>query len=135
VIGVGLTWGAVWAVIGAVTGVIASIVAPEVIDPGETPGRIALVLCTAGFISASGFALVLATLERGRSLSDLSLVRVALWGAAGSAVIPLLTAVADSMVVFTCPLGAVLAAGSVAIARRTELPRRHPSSLELEAGS
>jgi len=109
--------------------------APEVIDPGETPAYIALVLGTAGVLSGMGFGLVLAALERGRRLREVSLLRVALWGAVGSATIPLLTPVADSMIIFTCPLGALLASASVAIARRPQLPGRDRPALEPDTPS
>jgi hypothetical protein len=134
-LGVGLTWGAIWATIGALIGLIAGVVVPEDIDSGETPSRVALVLGTAGVISGLAFGLALTALERGRSLPNVSLPRVALWGAVGAVAIPLLTPVADSMIVFTCPLGALLAAGSVAIARRAELRRLDGPPSELEAPS
>ena len=117
-LGIGLTWGTMWAAVGAVLGIVVGILAPQSIDPGEGPLNIAWILGTAGFFSGVTFALVLSRLERGRSLRSISLPRGALWGAIGAAVIPLLTPVADAMLIFTCPLGALLAAGSITIARR-----------------
>ena len=128
-LGTGLTWGTMWAALGAVLGIVVGVLAPQNIDPGEGPLNIAWILGTAGFISGVTFALVLSRLERGRSLRSVSLPRVALWGAAGAAVIPLLTPVADAMLIFTCPLGALLAAGSVAVARR-ELRSTEPVLLK-----
>ena len=122
-VGVGLTWAAVWAALGALLGVVAGAIAPHVIDPGETPIRVAVILGTAGFIAGAGFALMLSLLERGRRLLDVSLGRVAVWGAAGAAMVPLLTSVHDSQVIWTCPLGALLAATSVSIARGAERRR------------
>ena len=123
VAGVAVLWGTIWAVLGALLGLVYGALRPEDIDPGESPTRIAAILGTAGFISGAGFAMMLAFLERGRTLRDISAVRVALWGGAGGAVIPLLTAVADSQVFWTCPLGAALAASSLAMARRAERRR------------
>ena len=121
-LGTGLTWGTMWAALGAALGVVRGILAPQSIDPGEGPLNVAWILGTAGFFSGVTFALVLSRLERGRSLRSISLPRVALWGAVGAAVIPLLTPVADAMLIFTCPLGAMLAAGSVTVARRELKP-------------
>ena len=120
IVAVGVTWGAVWAAFGAVIGVVALIVSPEVVDQGEGPVDIARILGTVGFISGAGFALLLATLEHGRGLLDVSMARVAAWGAAGGAVVPLLTDVANNQVVWTSPFGAALAASALAIARRAE---------------
>lgn len=120
VVAVGLTWGAVWAAFGALIGVVALVISPEVVDQGEGPIDIARILGTAGFISGAGFALLLATLERGRGLLNVSMMRVAAWGVVGGALIPLLTDVANSQVVWTSPLGAALATSAFAIARRAE---------------
>ena len=46
--------------------------------------------------------------------------RVAAWGVVGGALVPLLTDVANSQVIWTSPLGAVLATSALAIARRAE---------------
>lgn len=119
-LGTGLTWATMWAALGALAGIVVAIVAPEQLGAGETPLRMAWILGVAGFVSGSAFAVMLSQLERGHSVRDVSLVRVAIWGALGAAVIPLFSQVADSMVILTCPLGAVLASGSVAIARHGE---------------
>ncbi len=119
-LGVGLTWGVAWAALGALLGWTVLLLRPQDIDAGESPGRIAAILGIAGLISGAGFALALSLLERGRTLRDVSLARVALWGATGGAIVPLLSSVPESQMLWTCPLGAGLAAGSVAIARRAE---------------
>jgi len=106
--------------LGALLGFIYGWVSPQEVDPGETPLRIAIILGTAGFISGTAFGIMLTLLERSRSLQDISLARVALWGAVGAAVVPLLTQVHDSQVLWTCPLGALLATTSVLVARRGE---------------
>ncbi len=121
VVGMGVTWGAVWAALGAALGLVAAVVSPEHLDGGEGPLLFARVLGTAGFISGAGFALMLSFLERGRTIRDISMRRVALWGTLGGAVIPLLTSVHDSQIFWTCPLGALLATSTVLIARRVEV--------------
>ena len=120
IVAVGLTWGAVWAAFGALIGGVALVVSPEVVDQGEGPLDLARILGTAGFISGAGFALLLATLERGRGLLNVSMARVAAWGVGGGVLIPLLTDVANSQVFWTAPLGAALATSALAIARRAE---------------
>ena len=120
VVAVGLTWCAVWAAFGALIGITALVISPEVVDQGEGPLDIARILGTAGVVSGAGFALLLATLERGRGLLDVSMGRVAAWGVIGGALIPLLTDVANNQVVWTVPLGAALATSALAIARRAE---------------
>ncbi len=130
IVGVGLTWGLIWAALGALLGIVYGVLSPQDVDPGESPVDIARMLGIAGFISGAGFALMLALLERGRTLRDVSRSRVALWGVVGGAIIPLLTSVDDSQVFWTCPVGALLAAGTVAVARRAE--HRHIGGADVE---
>ena len=122
-LGVGLTWGLAWAVLGALLALAVGALHPQVLDAGETPARIAVILGIAGFVSGTGFALALWLLERGRTPRDLSLARVALWGAVGAAIVPLFTGVDNSQLIWTCPLGALLATTSVTIARGAERRR------------
>jgi hypothetical protein len=119
--GIGLTWGALWAAVGALVVVIVGYVRPADIDPGEGPLVAAAVLGITGFVSGLAFGGLLSVGERRNTLLKLSLIRVALWGTLGAAVVPLLTGVDNSMVFITCPLGATLATLSVALARRAEL--------------
>ncbi|HSC71883.1 MAG TPA: hypothetical protein VLH58_11045 [Candidatus Methylomirabilis sp.] len=119
-VAVALTWAASWALLGALLGMIYGVLRPQDVDPGETPLAIAKTLGIAGFISGTGFALMLSFLERGRALRDVAVSRVALWGALGGAIVPLLTAVSDSQVLWTSPLGALLATSTIAVARRGE---------------
>ena len=87
----------------------------------------------AGAISGAGFAVVFATAERERRLEDLSLKRMAVWGALGAVVsaavaTPLLllaTGGALEVVPFLIAvsmLGAGSAVGTVAIAKRATDP-------------
>jgi len=120
-LGISVTWGGVWAAVFAALGLTVGILSPESIDPGEDPLRISLIGAFYGFVSGAVFGGLLSLAEGGKRLLDLSLRRVALCGAVATAVWPLLTPVANSMLIFLCPIGAALAAGSVALAKKAEL--------------
>ena len=129
VLGTGLTWGVLWAVIGLAVGLIVGVVDPDSIDPGEEPPIIAAFVGIGGFISGVTFGTILSIAERGRkSILDLSLSRAALWGILGAAAVPLLAGKIDQLII-TCPLGAVFAMGSVAIARRAQLHEAKEAAL------
>jgi ABC-type Fe3+-siderophore transport system permease subunit len=117
---ISLTWAAVWALIFAAIGVVIGFFDPDSIDPGEEPYRVALVGAGFGFLSGAIFSVLLATGDRRKKIRDLSLVRVALWGFLGTAVYPLLMPVGDEAVLIFGPVGAALAAGLVAIAKKAE---------------
>ncbi|MCI0434518.1 MAG: hypothetical protein L0271_12890 [Gemmatimonadetes bacterium] len=120
-LGLAATWGLVWGAIFAILGVIVGIVDPGSIDAGEGPIRIAGIGAIFGLVSGAVFGVVLSLAERGKSIPELSLKRVALWGALATAVYPLLTPVDNGMLFFLCPIGAALAAGLVAAAKKAEL--------------
>ena len=120
-VGVGLTWGVVFAAITYITGTTFGVFDPDSIDPGEEPRMIALFGGLFGFISGVVFATLMTLSEGRKTLRDLSIWRSALWGFLGASALPLLTTANDSMALILGPLGASLAAGSVAIARRAEL--------------
>lgn len=123
VIGIGAIWSAAWSLLFAVLAVATGIVDPDSIDPGEGPVRISGFGLILGFASGVGFGIALALAENRRSIRDLSLGRVALWGIAGSAALPLLTTMNKSFLLIGCPIGAMCALVSVAIARRLESER------------
>jgi hypothetical protein len=120
VLGMGAVFAAAWAVILTGIAMVIGVFDPDSIDPGEGPGRIAAIGAMVGFITGAGFGALLALAERRRSLRDLSIWRSALWGAVAPAAWALLTTVNDSMMILLCPVGAALAAGSVALAKRAE---------------
>jgi uncharacterized membrane protein len=125
ILGVAITWGAVWGAVFATLAFIVGIIDPDSIDPGETPLRIAGLGAVFGVVSGVAFGVLLAVAEGKKTLRDLSLARVALWGAVASAVFPLLTPVDNSMLVIVCPIGAALAAGLVAVAKKGALAAPH----------
>lgn len=120
-LGIGVTWGVLWAAIGLVLGFVVGVVRPDQIDAGEGPGKVAAVLGLVGFLSGLGFSALIAVAERRRTIRELSLGRVALWGLLGAAAIPLLTGADASVGLITGPMGALFATTSVVTARRGTL--------------
>lgn len=129
VISIGLTWGVVWAAIIATIGVVLWIADPSDFEPGESIAEVAAATGFIGLVSGMAFGALLAVTERRRTILDLSPGRAALLGIVGSAALPLLTGLSNDLMLIVCPLGAVFAAASVAIARRAEL--RDPEQSKL----
>ena len=128
-LGVGVTWGVLWALIAFVIGLLIGVFDPDSIDAGESPLMMAAIVGTVGFVCGLIFSAILALAENRKTLRDLSPWRAAIWGMLGSAALPLLTGMQDSVALNTVPLGAIFAAGSVAIARRAAL--RDPEEQKL----
>jgi len=139
--GVGITWGALWGVIGAGIGLVLGLVSPGAWDWTNPILGWAFGMGLYGAVSGVGFATLLSLGERRKTILDLSLRRVAIWGVLGSAAVPLLlnamglfglgeAPLADILgaVAFTGLLGGTFAPASVAIARRAELSagEEHP---------
>lgn len=120
-LGIGLTWGIVWAAVMIAVGMITEVVDPDSIDPGEEPIVLGAMVGLVGFISGLVFGGLLSIAERQKTISDLSLSRVAMWGILVSAAFPLLAGKDIRMMLFLGPLGAVSALASVALARRWAL--------------
>ncbi len=120
-LGIGLTWGIVWAAVMIAVGMITEVVDPDSIDPGEEPIVLGAMVGLVGFISGLVFDGLLSIAERQKTISDLSLSRVAMWGILVSAAFPLLAGKDIRMMLFLGPLGAVSALASVALARRWAL--------------
>jgi len=118
-LGTGLTWGVGWAVVGAVIWTVTRVLDPGSIDQGEGILPISGILGTVGFVSGIAFGVLLSLSESRKRILELSLARAAVWGIAGAAVFPLLTGRYDQVFVM-CPIGALFASGSVALARRAE---------------
>ena len=129
-VSIGLTWAALWVLIGLVLFTVIRIVHPEDIGPGEGLGKVLPILGLVGLLSGLGFAGLFSLGERRRTLRQLSLGRVALWGLLGSAAIPLLMGTDGSMGWLTGVLGATFAAGSVALARRGLGDSKHRDLLD-----
>ncbi len=115
---VALSWAVGWTVVGTLLGLVIRVTRPDDFHPGESVAGIAGLFALVGFISGAAFALFFSLAERRRSVRDLSVVRSGLWGALGGAALPLLTTMNDDMTILLAPIGAVFAAGTVALARR-----------------
>jgi hypothetical protein len=120
-----MAWVGLGAGIGALTG----------LDLGYLL-RMAMGNSIGGFLAGASFAVILSVAERNRSLEDLSLRRVALWGAGGGLLISLIPLVAGiplayllGPLVINAGIGAGMATGSVTLARRAE-DRRLVSGLD-----
>lgn len=121
VMGIGLSWGVGWATFFVTLVLIIGIFRPQDMDPGEGPVVFIGTGLRVGFVSGAVFGIILSFAENRKSLLDLALIRVAIWGMLAAAAWPLLTAMDDRMVYILCPLGAVCASASVALARKAEL--------------
>jgi len=132
-LGTGVTWGALWAGIGAGVGAVLGVLSPGLWAVGNPVLDWAVGMGLYGLVSGVGFGAVLSLTEGRKTLSDLSLGRVAAWGVLGSAMVPLLfgaigmfpasTTLVDVLeaVLLTSVLGGTFAPGAVVLARRAEL--------------
>ena len=137
VLGTAFTWAIGWVGLGAGIGALAGF-------PLSYLLRMALNSSVAGFIAGASFAVILSFAERNHTLEDLSLRRVALWGAVGGlilSVIPMAFGVPVPYLlgplVINSGIGAAMASGSVVLARRDVnrrfIPGANEALLSLEA--
>jgi len=115
---VGVTWTVLWLAIGVLLWAAFRIFRPDDIGADEGLRVVLPILGLAGLLSGLGFATLLTLAERRRTLRDLSLRRIAIWGFLGSAAIPTLLGAPPGEGWLTGVLGATFAAISVAVARR-----------------
>ena len=85
--GIGGIWAVGWGGLGLALGLVGSVVAgfPMV---AVLPSLLSWVV--AGFLTGAGFALLLTTMERRKSLEELSIPRVGVWGALGGFTVSIL---------------------------------------------
>ena len=129
---VSLIWAAAWFPVGVVLGVIKGWVS---VPPASGSEVLFLALWTAlGACAGALFSALLITLERNRSLADLSSRRLAVWGVLGGAGVPLLGSAviltvvegislsSDAPAIFgvMAILGALCGVATLALARRAE---------------
>jgi hypothetical protein len=127
-VGIGIFSAVVWSAVGVAITAIISVVDSPSVDPGEGPLLAALVFGRAGFVAGVMAGVVLAIAERHRRLADLTLPRVALWGALGGLALPWLGAAPRPMMLILGVLGSGSAVAAVALARRAE--RIGPQAVE-----
>jgi hypothetical protein len=120
VLGTAFTWAIAWTGLGAGLGILAGI-------PFNYLIPMALNGAASGFIAGASFAVILSVAERHSTLENLSLRRVALWGAVGGLLlsfIPMAFGVPVPYLlgplVINTGIGAGMATGSVFLARRAE---------------
>jgi hypothetical protein len=111
-----------WIVVGTTIWTILAYFFPGDIAPDEGPRRFLPIFALLGFLCGLGFSTIVMLTERNNSIDKLSTLRMALWGAIGSALIPILMGANPNMWLLTAPMGALFASASVAIARRGQLP-------------
>jgi hypothetical protein len=128
VLGTAVTWSLAWVGLGAGFGALAGL-------PLSFLLRMALNSSVAGFVAGASFAVILSVAERNNSLEDLSLRRVALWGAGGGLLLSLIPMAFGVPVpyllgplVINGGIGAGMATGSVVLARRAAGRRFIPGS-------
>src|SRR6185503_14233221 len=85
-LGVSVTWGTLFSAVFATVALIVGVLDPDSIDPGETLLRIAGIGAILGFVSGVVFSALLAVVERGKELHELSVVRAAICGTVATAV-------------------------------------------------
>lgn len=131
--GVGVSWGALWGVIGAGIGFVLGWLDPTLWQFSNPAVVWGLGMGAYGVVSGLGFGGLLSMREGSKTVGELSLPRVAVWGVLGSMAVPLLfgalgtfdagTTMGDIVgaMLVTGSLGGTFASGSVAIARRAEI--------------
>jgi len=129
--GLAATFGIGWGAVGAALAVVLRLLRPEDFDGGEGVTLVATYFAAAGAISGALFGVLLSLGERRRVVNELSAVRAAAWGGLGASALPLLTTMADGMVILLAPLGAACAAGAVMLAKRAALPATATSSADV----
>jgi hypothetical protein len=127
-LGISVTWAVAWAAILTGMFAIVGLLFPDSADPGESPLRAAWIGAVFGAVSGAAFAVLLSLVDGRRTIRDLSIIRAALWGGLGTAAFPLLTPVNDRLLFILCPIGAAVAAASVAVAKKGELLTESPQS-------
>ena len=123
VVVVGLIWMATWAAIMALLVAIIGIIDPGVIDVGDGPLDVMVIVGRTGAAAGLLFGLLLLVAEHRSALADIPLLRAVLWGIAAGAAVRLL-GVTDAVFSNLVVLGAVAAVVTVALARVTR--RRVP---------
>ena len=124
---ISVIWALVWAVMfGALLLALESR-----LGPNDEPPLTSMMwtIGQVGLVSGALFGVVLALGENGRAVEQISLVRVALWGALSASVFPVMTGRANQ-VFWTCTFGVIVAVAMVASAKRAASRQgRSPSVL------
>lgn len=131
-------WSLVWLPMGLVLGIISNAGPDYDLAPPPIP-FFALAWTVWGAMSGGAFAIILSFAESGRTIATLSLLRTALWGALGCMTLPVVLAASDLfgrpwfigrddwalfafVLASSAVVGAVCAAGTIAVLRRPAQP-------------
>jgi len=121
-LGLALTWAVTWAVAAGITGGILSsvmlLLRGRIPPVGLLVGAFALAGAISGFVSGAGFALLLTTSARRRTLDDLNPVQFGMLGAIPAAVFGWVLFHEAALVFIATGFGFVAATGSLILARR-----------------
>lgn len=112
---IGLVWGILWAVLAITVGTAIGVIVPGQIDPGEEPIVLAPMIGLVGLICGIVFGSLLSIVERRKTIPELPLIRVAMWGILVSVALPLVAGKGIPEMLVTGPVGAVSAMVSVAM--------------------
>ena len=119
-LGMGLTWAVAWAVVGTMMGLVTSIFGGGLED--IVRGMVGFAM--GGFIGGAAFSVVLRVAEGRRRFDEMSLPRFTAWGALGGLLLSALLLPAGGLAFTLLAIGVLLgggsAAGSLALARRTD---------------
>jgi peptidoglycan/LPS O-acetylase OafA/YrhL len=140
-VGMGLTWALVWAPVAVLIGLF--------VDPdGSMDEMWPAIGAYPGFLGGVVFSIVLAIAARRRRLEDLSLPRVAAWGAAAGLLVGALPftigepttdrpvwLLATVVIGTITLLSAVSAAGSLALARRAQMRALRDAGADVAASA
>lgn len=137
-LGTGLTWAGGWGVLGAIHGAVIGAIKPWQWDLYNPVTTTAFGYAIAGLVAGTGFGALLAVLDRRTTIAHLSRVRVAIWGAAGGALVPVVVHLTRGLtssagwgdVALTASVTGLLGAASALATLK--LARRTPDALETQ---
>lgn len=110
-------WMLGWALFGALLSLVVGYVDPPSIDVGEGPIDIARILGVVGGACGLAFGTLVATMERGKALSEVNLVRALAWSGIAGLTMPLAIGENPQVLTNTIPFAAISATLSLAVAR------------------
>jgi hypothetical protein len=125
---VSLAWQPLWWLLWALFSILIFVLQPETLDPGEGIAMVKI-FGLIGLASGAAFALLLASIESGRNIRDLSTGRIAIWGILGTATVPLVVGKYDQIFPL-CAVGMTIAIALALMARKGALSAsKNPASL------
>lgn len=124
VLAVGVTWAVLWAAIGIMVVLIIAVVDPAVIDPGEGPVDMVLILGPLGLSAGIVFGGLVSLLDRRRTIADTAWLPTLVLGILAAGIVGVAAGLTMGAISNSLVLGAVSAPASIAIARLVSQRRR-----------